>query len=79
MAEGNEFRLTPGQRERLRPDVDPTALERFLAALPDEARVKIIDCFLRSNVEDGTGWPGLELTGPPELERLFAAVWKSVR
>ena len=38
-------RLTLDERRRLRPTVDPAALERFLAAAPDVPRVAVIAHF----------------------------------
>ena len=38
-------RLTLAERRRLRPTVDPAALERFLAAAPDVPRVAVIAHF----------------------------------
>jgi ABC-type Na+ efflux pump, permease component len=79
MADDDEFRLTPDQRERLRPGVDPAALERPLSALPRAVHTEIVGWFLKGGEGDTAGWAGLNLVGDPELERLFAAVWKSGR
>ena len=72
-APDTSFHLTPAQRVRLEPSVDPDLVERFLQWLPPEHRTVEAEGFLRS--AGHVGWHHMKLTfSHPELERIVADI-----
>lgn len=73
------YELSPSDRSRVDDGVDPDALERFLAAVPDEIREEVLHSFL--SVSSGSPEPAflVDVRGDPALERLYREVWTDRR
>jgi hypothetical protein len=75
------YRIDAAARLRLRPGVDPDALERLLQYFPAESRASHLEMFSNPNIEvDGDGRRPdvtmLDRISDPVLQRLLEEVWQ---
>jgi hypothetical protein len=70
-----DFRLTEGERQRLRRRFDHDALERLLAHVPPERREGILECF---RIPEGNEVRELWFIGAPELQSILDEVWAPI-
>lgn len=65
----DRFRLTDEQRARLRPGIDPDALERLLSRLPDDDRERFLGFFAEGSRAS------IVAAANPEMQAMLREVW----